>query len=236
MKKLAIVDLETTSLDERHGDLWEIGLIMRDLRQPIRTDREFWWQVRPDLGLADPNSVQVGKYYKRCRVVNKAIGGGRRLAPTLDVSGSPWMKEHTGMPLAEGDWYMNADAVSIARTLAKELDGATIVANNPAFDRRFLDKFLRANGQILTAHHRMIDIRALLIGYVDGRLSAFDGKVEDAFAPEVVPYVEDWLDGYMDSPAWEIVGIAQDPGTAHTALGDARLDRDVYDAIRGGGR
>lgn len=236
MKKLAILDLETTSLDERHGDLWEIGLIMRDLREPIRTDVEFWWQVRPDLTLADPNSMQVGKYYERCRVMHKAIGGGRRLAPTLDIAGSPWIKEHTGKPLAEGDFYMDADAKRIARTIASMLDGATIVANNPAFDRKFLDKFLRANGQILTAHHRMIDIRALLIGYVDGRLSAFDGKVEDAFEPEAVPYVQDWLDGHMDSPSWEIVGITQEPGTKHTALGDARLDRDMYDAIRGGGR
>ncbi|MGI5281726.1 hypothetical protein ACQEVF_59295 [Nonomuraea polychroma] len=233
MKKLAILDLETTSLDERHGDLWEIGLIMRDLQMPAERDTEWWWQVRPDLSLADPNSVQVGRYYERCRVTHRTIGGGRRLAPTLDIAGSPWIKEHTGKPLAEGDFYLNADAEGIARTLAPELDGATIVANNPAFDRKFLAKFLRVNGQILTAHHRMINIRDLLIGYIDGRLSAYDGQVEEAFQPEAVPYVEDWLQGAAESPAWEIVGVKQDQATKHTALGDARLNRDVYDAIRG---
>jgi hypothetical protein len=36
--------------------------------------------------------------------------------------------------------------------------------------------------------------------------------------------------------SWEIVGVHQDPATEHTALGDALLDRDVYDAIRGGRR
>ncbi|MEV0379737.1 hypothetical protein [Nonomuraea sp. NPDC050643] len=231
MKKLAILDLETTSLDERHGDLWEIGLIMRDLRQPIRTDVEYWWHVRPDLTFADPNALKVGRYYERCRVRRSPIGASRRLAPAINL-GSPWIHEHTGEPPVEGDWFMNDNAGSIAATVARELDGATIVANNPTHDRKFLDKFLRVHGQLLTAHHRMIDIRALLIGYVDGRLSAYDGKVDEAFETEAVPYVEDWLGGYMDSPSWEIVGVAQDPGTKHTALGDARLDRDVYDAIR----
>ncbi|NRQ31349.1 hypothetical protein HII36_05780 [Nonomuraea sp. NN258] len=235
MKKLAILDLETTSLDDRTGDLWEIGLIMRDLREPVRTDVEYWWQVRPDLTHADPTALKTGRYYDRCRVQHKEIGGARRLSPDIQVpEGGNWVKSFTGGPPAEGDHYKNATAAGIARTLAPMLDGATIVANNPSFDRKFLDKFLRANGQLLTAHHRMIDIRALLIGYVDGRLSAFDGKVEDAFEPEAVPYVQDWLDGYMDSPAWEIVGITQEPGTRHTALGDARLDRDVYDAVRSG--
>jgi hypothetical protein len=211
LKKLAFLDLETTSLDERLGDLWEIGLIMRDLRQPIRTDVEYWWQIRPDLTLADPNALKVGRYHERCRVRSSRIGAGRRLAPAINLR-SPWIHQYTGEAPAEGDWYMEDNAAGIAATLARELDSATIVANNPAFDRKFLDKFLRVNGQILTADHRMIDIRALLIGYIDGRLSAYDGKVDEAFEAEAVPYVDDWLGGYMDSPSWEIIGIAQDPG------------------------
>ncbi|TMR92835.1 hypothetical protein [Nonomuraea basaltis] len=233
MKKLAFLDLETTSLDERQGDLWEIGLIMRDLQKPAERDAEWWWQVRPDLSLADANSVQVGRYYERCRITFKDVGGGRRLAPTTLVDGSPWLKEYTGKPLAEGDFYMNDDAKGIARTIAPMLDGVTIVANNPAFDRRFLTKFLRVNGQLLTAHYRMINVRDLLIGYIEGCLSMLR-DVEEAFGPEIAPYVLDWLNGAADSPAWEIVGVKQDPATRHTALGDARLVRDVYDAIRGG--
>ncbi|MFD0478080.1 hypothetical protein ACFQ0B_65335 [Nonomuraea thailandensis] len=97
MKKLAFLDLETTSLDERHGDLWEIGLIMRDLRQPIRTDIEHWWQVRPDLTLADPNALKVGRYYERCRVRRSPIGAGRKLSPAINL-GSPWIHEYTGEP------------------------------------------------------------------------------------------------------------------------------------------
>lgn len=231
MKKLAIIDLETTSLDERFGDLWEIGLIMRDLRQPDH-DTEFWWQVRPDLRLADPNSVQIGRYYERSRVTHLSVGSGRRLAPTTQVEASGWTLDLPGKAVAPGDYYMETFAASIAQTLAIELDGATIVANNPTFDRKFLTKFLRVNGQILTAHHRMHNIRDLLIGYIYGRLAARDGSLEDAFPPAVVPHVKDWLDGTTDNPAWEIVGVHQDPEVKHTALGDARLNRAVLDAIR----
>ncbi|WP_214317103.1 hypothetical protein [Nonomuraea sediminis] len=235
MQKLAILDLETTSLDERRGDLWEIGLITRDLQQPAAPDQEFWWQVRPDLSLADPNSLKVGRYYERSRVTTARIGMGKRLAPTTNQPQSGgWTKAYTGNPAAEGDFYMKETAEAIAAQLARRLDGATIIANNPAFDQKFLAKFLRANGQILTAHHRMLNVRDMLIGYIYGRLAAYDGQVEEAFELEAAPYVEDWLQGATDSPSWEIVGVKQDPATKHTGPGDARVVRDVYDAIRSG--
>jgi hypothetical protein len=234
MKKLAILDTETTDLDERTGDMWELGLILRDLRQPAPSDLKFWWQIRPNLRLADPNSVRIGRYYERSRVMTLSPGKGKRLATSTDQpAGGCWIHAYTGESPAEGDYYMVQDAADIAAQLAKHLDGATIVANNPTHDRKFLAKFLRANGQILTAHHRMLNIRDLLIGYIDGRLALMDGDVSEAFGPEVVPHVMDWLDGAVESPAWEIVGVKQDPATKHTALGDARLVRDVYDAIRG---
>ena len=79
----------------------------------------------------------------------------------------------------------------------------------------------------------MINIRDLLIGYIEGRLSLTDGNINEAFGPEAAGRVIDWIEGADDSPAWEIVGVKQDPATKHTALGDARLVRDVYDAIHG---
>ncbi|GAA5046215.1 hypothetical protein HNP84_010267 [Thermocatellispora tengchongensis] len=234
MKKLAFLDTETTDLDERTGDMWEIFLI---LREPGRDDCGFWYQVRPDLAQASPASVQIGRYYERSRVTTVNMGMGKILCTSAEApEGAAWIKRYTGNPPAPGDYYMDRSAAAIAAQLARRLDGATIVANNPAFDRKFLEKFLRGHGQILTAHHRMINVRDLLIGYIDGRLAAYDGKVEDAFEPTAVPYVEDWLVGAADSPAWEIVGVAEDPATKHTALGDARLVRDVYDAIRGARR
>ncbi|MFG3438392.1 hypothetical protein ACGF0J_14205 [Nonomuraea sp. NPDC047897] len=232
MKKLAILDTETTDLDECTGDMWEIALILRDLRQPLLGDVEYWWQVRPDLTNASPASVQIGRYYERSRVTSANMGWGKRLYPGTGEPGSGWMRAYTGNPLTLGDFYRDERSTYIAEQLARHLDGATVVANNPTHDRKFLAKFLRAHGQILTAHHWMLNVRDLLIGFIDGRLSMAQ-SIDEAFREDIIPYVADWLEGAATSPSWEIVDVTQDPATKHTALGDARLVRDVYDAIRG---
>jgi len=235
MKKIAILDTETTSLDERTGDLWELGLILRQIDDDGEVrDWAYWWQVRPDLTNASPNSVLIGRYYERSRVTTVNMGMGKRLAPSIDKPKDDlaWTHHYSGKPPALGDYYRDETATWIAAQVASMLDGATIVANNPAFDRKFLEKFLSANGQILTASHRMIDIRTLMIGYIHGANDA--APLENTFRPRVVDLVREWLYGDTDNPSWEIVGVTQDPATAHTALGDARLVREVYDAICGG--
>ncbi|MFG1709164.1 hypothetical protein ACFLIM_38835 [Nonomuraea sp. M3C6] len=223
--KYAILDTESTHLDTEFGHLWEAALIIRDTDFPDMGDLEFWWQVRPDLTTADPKALQINKYYDRSLVSHLPVGVGVQLMCGTEFADA-----------AEGTVMENVTADKMALQLARHLDGATIVANNPRHDRDFLRAFLHANGQAFTASHRMEDIRATLTGYVYGRLSAYDGKVDEAFAAEVAPYVHDWLDGATNVLAWEIVGVTQDPATKHTALGDARCVRDVRDAITQGVR
>lgn len=230
MKKLAFLDLETTALSPRFGNLWEIGLIIRDFTNPdsygdVR-DEEYWWQIRPDLEHAAPESVQIGDYYNRCKLTDKPVDAAVQLHTVNRLK-----PNHDLQQIKSGDVISEGTARGVARVLAKLLDRATIVANNPTFDRRFAEKFLTQQGQILTAHHRMIDIRALLIGYIDGANDA--APLENTFPPEAVPLVRDWLYGDAENPSWEIVGVTQAPESKHTALGDARLVREVYDAIRG---
>lgn len=205
MTRVLFVDTETTSLDERTGDMWELGLILRDLRQPATGDLEFWWQIRPDLTHAEPTALRIGRYYERSRVTTVSMGKGKRLSTTVrPPQGGGWIHAYTGEPPVEGDYYISMTAADIAEQLARQLDGATIVANNPTHDRKFLAKFLRANGQILTAHHRMLNIRDLLIGYIEGRLSMTDGDIREAFEPHAAGHVFDWVEGADASPAWEI--------------------------------
>ncbi|MEQ4724721.1 hypothetical protein [Nonomuraea sp. B19D2] len=223
--KYVYLDTETTSLDPEFGSLWEAAAIFRDTYFPDAGDQEFWWQVKPDLTYADPKALQIGKYYARSQVCALQVGFGVQLVCGSEFADAPG-----------GRVMKNVTAGEIALSLARLLDGATIVANNPRHDRDFLRKFLHAHGQAFTASHRMEDVRAMLTGYVCGRLSAYDGKVDEAFAPDVAPYVHDWVDGATDVLAWEIVGVLQKEADRHTALGDARCVRVVHDAITQGVR
>ncbi|QFY09586.1 hypothetical protein GBF35_25655 [Nonomuraea phyllanthi] len=223
MTKYVYLDTEETHLDPEFGSLWEAALIVRDTDFPDGGDLEFWWQVRPDLTTADPKALQVSRYYDRCQVAHLPIGHGVQLSCGA-----------AGEAVAEGEIRESVTAADIALQLAQHLDGATIVANNPRHDRDFLRAFLRAHGEAFTASHRMDDVRAMLKGYVLGRLAAAGGKVDEAFEGEAADHVRDWLEGGTDVLAWEIVGVTQDPATKHTALGDARCVRDVADGITHG--
>ncbi|GAA1768497.1 hypothetical protein [Nonomuraea bangladeshensis] len=232
--KYVYLDTESTHLDSEVGHLWEVALIVRDLDFSDGGDLEFWWQVRPDLTAADPKSLQISRYYDRSQVAHLPIGHGVDLSCGADreILSKGAVRERE--ILSEGAVRENVTAEEIALQLAQQLDGATIVANNPRHDWDFLRSFLRAHGQAFTASHRMDDIRALLKGYVYGRLAAAGGDVDDAFLPAQAEYVRRWLSGDSDVLAWEIVGVTQEPETKHTALGDARCVRDVHDGITRG--
>ncbi|PRX66168.1 hypothetical protein B0I32_106304 [Nonomuraea fuscirosea] len=217
------LDTESTHLDAEIGHLWEAALIVRDPDFPEGGEAEFWWQVRPGLTAADPKALQVSQYYERSQVAHLPIGHGVLLS-----CGANW--DDTD----EGTIAKNMTADDIALQIARQLDGATIVANNPRHDRDFLRSFLRAHGQAFTASHRMDDIRSMLKGYVLGRLAAAGGKVDEAFTGEAAEHVRDWLETSTDVLPWEVVGVTQPWYTKHTALGDARCVRDVADGITHG--
>lgn len=66
---LAFVDTETTGLDPRMHEVWEIGLVLRD-SEGVEVERH--WQLPVDLGRADPMALSVGRFYER-----SIQGGGR---------------------------------------------------------------------------------------------------------------------------------------------------------------
>ncbi|WP_326806710.1 3'-5' exonuclease [Streptomyces sp. NBC_01775] len=96
--------------------------------------------------------------------------------------------------------------------------GAVLIGSNPAFDAAFLQAFLGA----APWHYRTVDIATLAAGYVHGAIDAT--QYPESEAVPAVPYSSRGLS--------RAVGV-EPPGdsVAHTALGDARWARDVYDAI-----
>ncbi|MEV5854715.1 3'-5' exonuclease [Streptomyces anulatus] len=108
---------------------------------------------------------------------------------------------------------------TLAYDLTRILDGAVLVGSNPAFDAAFLRVFLDGN---TPWHYRTIDVATLAAGFMWA-------QEPELMAKDTKPISSRWLSRQ--------VGV-EPPGddVAHTALGDARWARDVYDAITRGGQ
>ncbi|MFJ6487040.1 hypothetical protein [Streptomyces californicus] len=108
----------------------------------------------------------------------------------------------------------------VINAILDALRGAIIVGSNPGFDDRFLRKLLGPGSA--QWHYRPIDIATLAAGFMWA-------QEPELMAKDTKPISSRWLSRQ--------VGV-EPPGddVAHTALGDARWARDVYDAVTRGGQ
>jgi DNA polymerase III epsilon subunit-like protein len=95
----------------------------------------------------------------------------------------------------------------LAAELALMLDGAILVGAVPWFDSHQLRRLLGDNGQTATHHYHLVDVETLAAGKIGMRPPwDFDGLLAQ-------------------------FGLKYDADERHTALGDARMVRDLYDAV-----
>jgi len=204
MAAIAFVDTETSGLDPRRHAAWEIAVIRRE----DGYDAEHLWQVRIPLDTADPDALDIGKYHTRF-----AVRDG-------------W--DAAEMSPARGDAFINLTLPEFLFDLQDALHGTVMVGSNPAFDDAFLKKLLQANGRRIGWHYRPVDIATLAAGYLYGALTMKAGGDRDFFADDypTLPFSSRGLSREL--------GV-EPPGddVAHTALGDARWARDVFDAVVG---
>jgi DNA polymerase III epsilon subunit-like protein len=115
VSRYVFVDLETTSLDPRSGDVWEMAYAI-DLQAVV-----YQCFVGHALYAADPEALKINRYHER------------------------W----PGLPDKEAwPWEMN---------FKKALNGATLVAANPAFDADFL-RFRWNLWREVPWRYRMLDL------------------------------------------------------------------------------
>jgi hypothetical protein len=109
-------------------------------------------------------------------------------------------------------WW--GDSGELAAEIAEMLAGAHLVSHNAAFDDAHLDAWLMANGQCLAADYHLVDIGSLVRGWARERVLPFPLSLNHAAS---------------------VVGIDPASYDRHTAMGDACLHRDIYDAVTGWG-
>jgi DNA polymerase III epsilon subunit-like protein len=216
MTRICFIDTETTSLrpDRR---AWEIGIIARE---PGRGDVEHHWFIDADgidLGNADPMALKIGRFYER--------------HPQYRLDREPELTDVE----EEADVLRHVEAVT---------RGAHLVGAVVSFDAEVLGTRMRSLGICPSWHYHLVDIEALAVGWLNGRRSR-QNEIVDGYPlendGEPAPGLVRWNDPVQGSqPPWKsdelskALGVVPDENTRHTALGDARWARAIYDAVMGG--
>jgi DNA polymerase III epsilon subunit-like protein len=116
------------------------------------------------------------------------------------------------------------DLDDFAYEFAELTRGRHLVGAVVSFDAERLSKLLRANGACPEWHYHLIDVEALAVGYLAGTRGTTDDdtSVENLVTP---PWKSDQLT--------EALGIHVPEAEKHTALGDARWAKAIYEAVMG---
>lgn len=134
------------------------------------------------------------------------------------------------MALKISGYFERADSLRLtnpedfARQFEERTRGAHLVGAVISFDEERLRRLLRRHGCCPMWHYHLIDVEALAVGYLYGSLGEVDGDRQ--FPRPSLPWRSDDLSREC--------GV-EPPGDdqRHTALGDARWARDLYDSVTG---
>lgn len=179
----------------------EIWEIGAIVRRPGEPDVEYAWQLRPSLVGAEPTGLRIGRYYERSMISKMAVGTAWKLVDPEEYDAEP------GASYPADDIARWTQEPTVAAKVAKMLDGAIVVGAVPWFDERFLQLWLAKHNQAATNRYHLVDVETLAAG---------DKKLTPPWSFDSI------LAAY---------GLVYDENDRHTALGDARMVRDLYDAI-----
>lgn len=205
MTALAFVDTETTGLDPDRNEVWEVGLILQDPDVPD-ANGEYLWHVDVDLGRADSMALTIGRFYERWQ--GSAVYAGRT---------------DPAEPNGDGPAHF-VSAASFAPLFARLTHGAHLVGAVPSFDDAFLKRLLRANGACPGWHYHLVDVEALAAGWLAA--GSLPGERSAETFDKCTP---PWNSNDLS----RAVGVNPDDYERHTALGDARWAKAIYEVVMG---
>lgn len=137
---LCFVDVETTSLDAETGEIWEVGIILREHDDlGGYTEVEHRWLLPVTLKHADPISLSIGGFHERHPQGNTHV--------------------HLEHELLDDLW-------DFAREFAQLTHGAHLVGAVVSFDEKRLERILRSQNVMPSWHYHVVDVEALAVGYL----------------------------------------------------------------------
>lgn len=208
MSGVAFIDTETLGLDPIRNPIWEIAVIVDDVEH-------VWTQQVP-------------------RVL-PVVEDGHLVADTAPYV-SRWVLENTRfLDYDPDDPAHLAPEQSILR-FCDLVDGRHLVGAVPSFDEERLRWMYRLHMDPAATqfpwHYHLIDVEAMAVGYLSSMrhagldLVGYDGyKVPEPKRVEL-PWNSDDLSNALGIPG-------PPPGERHTALGDARWAKRMYEAMVG---
>lgn len=198
---IAFVDTETTGVHPGRRP-WEIAIIRRE---PDGTESTWVGQIGDvDLSQADPFGLRIGRFYERY-----------------------WRyAHHTKLPNGGNAMIKTEEqAAFIVEDLTR---GAHLVGAVPNFDSETLDAMLRRHQLIPAWHYHLIDVEALAVGYLSGRLEAARMEIDQSLTEPALALP--WKSDDLSRACGVNPPSEQD---RHTALGDAQWAQRWYDTITG---
>jgi hypothetical protein len=217
VRPVCFIDTETTGLDPVRHQIWEVALITPNGDEHV-------WQFPVDEMTADPAALNIGRYWDRrwdpdwteIRHANAIYDAHTPLSRRKNFPDQ-------GRAIAPGpDWCRRFRDLTAGLHLA----GAVV-----SFDEERLRLLLHKFGVLHRWHYHLIDVEALAAGYL--------AQIAEAGRRGLDPAPADPAEGWPHQPPWKsdelsaALGVTVSEEDRHTALGDARWARAIYDAVMG---
>lgn len=218
---VCFVDTETTGLDPDKHAIWEVALILPDAR-------EFVWQFPVDEMTADPFALNIGRYWERHWDTENDV----HAISALWHADDPKKSRRTYYPEEGRAIAPSAQWCRVFRDLTA---GSHLCGAVPSFDEERLRRLLNRNGVLHRWHYHLVDVEALAAGYIAAKCEGEAADGTRGTVPEIRP---DGSINHIDGrPPWKseslsrAVGVNPDDFDRHTALGDARWAKAIYEAV-----
>ena len=212
MSDICFVDTETTGLDPDRHSIWEVALITPDGSEHV-------WQFPVDEMTADPFALSIGRYWDR-----RWDSDWQEINPLDAIYEAHNAKSRRknfpdqGRAIQPGETW--------CRRFRELTAGCHLAGAVVSFDEERLRRLLHHHGVLHRWHYHLIDVEALAVGCLAGRYVPPLRPTEHPVPPPGLPWDSDEVSARL--------GIKISGEDRHTALGDARWARDIYDAVMGG--